>query len=296
MVGTTKEQKVMANSRWAILGAAGMLGQEFMTTVADRELVGLDRAEFDITDMDTIRGVLTGFDVVVNCAAWTAVDDAETHEEAALAINGTGPGNVAQVCSEMGATLVHISTDYVFDGEAYSPYSEDAATNPQSAYGRTKLAGELTVRKTLPNDHYIVRTAWLYGQYGPNFVKTMLNLEKSKDTISVVDDQIGQPTWANDLVKQIVKLVDAELPAGNYHGTSGGETSWFGLTRRIYELIGADPNRVLPTTTDQFPRPAPRPAYSVLGHGKWSAHNLNPIRQWENALEAAFAQGAFHAS
>jgi dTDP-4-dehydrorhamnose reductase len=282
--------------KWAVLGHAGMLGQDFMAALASRDLTGFDRAEFDITHLDSVRSVLTDFDVVVNCAAWTAVDDAEEKELAALAINGDGPKNVAIVCKEIGAKLVHISTDYVFSGDSTSPYSEDALVGPKSAYGRTKLAGEIAIRETLPLDHYIVRTAWLYGEHGPNFIKTMLNLEKVKETISVVDDQIGQPTWTKDLVSQIIEMVDAKVPGGTYHGTSSGQTSWFGLTQRIYELIESDPNRVLPTTTDAFPRPAPRPAYSVLGHEKWAAVGLTPIRNWNEALAAAFADGAFSAS
>jgi len=282
--------------KWAVLGHAGMLGQDFMAALASRDVTGFDRAEFDITDLDSVRSVLTDFDVVINCAAWTAVDDAEEKEVAALAINGDGPKNVAIVCKEIGAKLVHISTDYVFSGDATSPYAEDALVGPKSAYGRTKLAGEITIRETLPLDHYIVRTAWLYGEHGPNFIKTMLNLEKVKETISVVDDQIGQPTWTKDLVSQIIAMVDAKVPAGTYHGTSSGQTSWFGLTQRIYKLIKADPNRVLPTTTDAFPRPAPRPAYSVLGHTKWTAVGMAPIRNWDEALVAAFDDGAFSAS
>jgi dTDP-4-dehydrorhamnose reductase len=282
--------------KWAVLGHAGMLGQDFMSALADRDVSGFDRAEFDITDLDSVRSVLTDFDVVVNCAAWTAVDDAEEKEPAALAINGDGPKNVAIVCKEIGAKLVHISTDYVFSGDATSPYAEDALVGPKSAYGRTKLAGEIAIRETLPLDNYIVRTAWLYGEHGPNFIKTMLNLEKVKETISVVDDQIGQPTWTKDLVSQIIAMVDAKVPAGTYHGTSSRQTSWFGLTQRIYELIEANPNRVLPTTTDAFPRPAPRPAYSVLGHAKWTAVGMSPIRNWDEALTAAFADGVFSAS
>lgn len=282
--------------KWAVLGHAGMLGQDFMAALASQDVSGFDRAEFDITDLDSVRSVLTDFDVVVNCAAWTAVDDAEEKEPAALAINGDGPKNVAIVCKEIDAKLVHISTDYVFSGDATSPYAEDALVGPKSAYGRTKLAGEIAIRETLPLDHYIVRTAWLYGEHGPNFIKTMLNLEKVKETISVVDDQIGQPTWTKDLVSQIIEMVDAKVPAGTYHGTASGQTSWFGLTQRIYEAIEADPNRVLPTTTDAFPRPAPRPAYSVLGHDKWSAVGMSPIRNWDEALAAAFADGAFSAS
>ena len=146
-------------------------------------------------------------DVVINCAAWTAVDEAEEKEAAALAINGDGPKNVAKVCNDIGAKLVHISTDYVFSGDAKIPYCETAAVGPKSAYGRTKLAGELAVRQYLPNDHYLVRTAWLYGEHGPNFIKTMINLEKTKDTISVVDDQLGQPTWTKDLVAQIISYL-----------------------------------------------------------------------------------------
>ena len=282
--------------KWAVLGHAGMLGQDLMLGLSNRDVHGFDRAEFDITSLDSVRSVLSDFDVVVNCAAWTAVDDAEVNEVAAMAINGTGPANVSRVCNELGSKLVHISTDYVFSGDAKIPYSETEMTKPKSAYGRTKLAGELAVKENLPNDHFIVRTAWLYGRYGPNFIKTMINLEKTKDSISVVDDQIGQPTWTKDLTTQIISMIDAKAPSGTYHATSSGQTSWFGLTQRIFELLGADPKRVLPTDTAAFPRPAPRPAYSVLGHENWSKVGLNPIRNWNEALNAAFAEGAFNAS
>ena len=282
--------------KWAVLGHAGMLGQDLMSALSSREVTGFDRAEFDITEIDSVKSILSGFDVVVNCAAWTAVDDAEVNEAAALAINGDGPRNVAKVCNEIGAKLVQISTDYVFSGDATTPYAETAEVGPKSAYGRTKLAGEVAVRDYLPSDHYIVRTAWLYGEHGPNFIKTMINLEKSKDTISVVNDQVGQPTWTKDLASQVINLVDSEAAVGTYHATSSGQTTWFGLTQKIFELIGADPNRVLPTTTEAFPRPAPRPAYSVLGHGSWKAVGMNPIRVWDEALIAAFNDGAFRAS
>jgi dTDP-4-dehydrorhamnose reductase len=282
--------------KWAVLGRAGMLGQDLMLGLNDRDVLGFDRAEFDITNLESVRSILSDFDVVVNCAAWTAVDDAEVNEAAALAINGTGPANVARVCAEIRARLVHISTDYVFSGDADAPYAENEITKPKSAYGRTKLAGENAVREILPNEHYIVRTAWLYGQYGPNFIKTMINLEKTKDSISVVADQIGQPTWTKDLVTQIIAMIDAQIPSGTYHATSSGQTSWFGLTQRIFELLGADPNRVLPTDSAAFPRPAPRPAYSVLGHEKWAQVGLNPIRDWNDAITAAFAEGAFRAT
>ena len=282
--------------KWAVLGHAGMLGQDLMLGLRNRDVSGFDRSEFDISDLESVRHILSDFDVVVNCAAWTAVDEAEANEAAALAINGTGPANVARVCAELGSKLVQISTDYVFSGDAKIPYSESEITRPKSAYGRTKLAGELAVRENLPHGHYVVRTAWLYGQHGPNFVKTMINLEKTKDSISVVDDQIGQPTWTKDLTTQVISMIDSNAPSGTYHATSSGQTSWFGLTQRIFELLGADPKRVLPTDTSAFPRPAPRPAYSVLGHENWSQAGLNPIRNWNEALTAAFAEGAFHAS
>ena len=283
-------------TNWAVLGHAGMLGQDFMSALAPHQVTGFDRAEFDITNIDSVKSILSDFDVVINCAAWTAVDEAEEKEAAALAINGDGPKNVAKVCNYIGAKLVHISTDYVFSGEAKTPYAETAEVGPKSAYGRTKLVGELAVRQHLPNDHYLVRTAWLYGEHGPNFLKTMINLEKTKDTISVVNDQVGQPTWTKDLVSQVMAMISADVPSGTYHATSSGQTSWFGLTQRIFEMIGADPNRVLPTSTESFPRPAPRPAFSVLGHDKWKSVGMNPIRAWDEALAAAFDDGAFRAS
>jgi len=184
--------------------------------------------------------------------------------------------------------MVHISTDYVFAGTATQPYAEDSPLDPRSAYGRTKAAGEQQVRAILPNDSLILRTAWLYGAHGPNFVRTMMGLEATRDTLDVVDDQRGQPTWARDLATRVVTSVDADLASGTYHATSSGDTTWFELTRRIFVKLGADPERVRPTTTDAFPRPAPRPAYSVLGHQAWEAAGLSPLPHWSDALDAAW--------
>ncbi|MGW2650176.1 dTDP-4-dehydrorhamnose reductase [Streptomyces sp. NPDC001393] len=281
---------------WLITGATGMLGQDVLERLRrDGETaVGLARGGLDITDADAVRDAIDVHRprIVVNCAAWTAVDDAEAREADALRVNGDGPRHLAEACAKTGARLIQISTDYVLAGDATSPCPEDAPAAPRSAYGRTKLAGEQAVRAVLPDAGYVVRTAWLYGAGGGNFVDTMIDLESVKDTVDVVDDQRGQPTWTVDLADRLVRLGQAALaggaPAGVYHGTSGGETTWFGLAREIFRLLGADPGRVRPTTSTAFARPAPRPAYSVLGHEGWRRTGIGPIRPWREALEAAF--------
>jgi dTDP-4-dehydrorhamnose reductase len=275
-----------------VVGAAGMLGHDLLEVIAraGHEVVGVDLPEVDITSPASVDAVLERVrpGVVVNAAAYTAVDAAEEHEELALRVNGEGPGVLAAALARRPeGRLVHVSTDYVFSGTASVPYSEDAQPAPASAYGRTKLAGEVAVRSALAERSQVVRTAWLYGVHGSNFVKTMLDLESSRPEVHVVDDQRGQPTWSRDLAHQIVALAESGAPAGTYHGTSSGETTWFGLTREIYRLIGADPERVHPTTTDRFPRPAPRPAYSVLGHARWAEVGLPAMRDWREALAEA---------
>ncbi|MDC2956668.1 dTDP-4-dehydrorhamnose reductase [Streptomyces gilvifuscus] len=283
-------------STWLITGAGGMLGKDLMARLtADMEqVVGLARGDLDITDPDAVHETVAEHrpDVVVNCAAWTAVDDAETQEAEALRINGHGPRNLAAACAATGAKLLQVSTDYVFAGDAVSPYAEDAPTAPRSAYGRTKRAGEQAVLAALPHSGYVVRTAWLYGAGGGNFVRTMIKLESVKDTLDVVDDQRGQPTWTVDLADRLVRLGRSALngvaPAGIYHGTSTGETTWFDLAREIFLLLGADTERVRPTTSAAYLRPAPRPSYSVLGHDRWAAAGLEPIRGWREALCEAF--------
>lgn len=276
------------DGRWLVTGAGGMLGRDVVAALVGRDVTALTRSDVDVTDPAAVRAAVAGYDVVVNCAAWTAVDDAETHEDAAYAVNATGAANLARACAAGGSWLVHVSTDYVFAGDATSPYPEDAPVAPRSAYGRTKAAGEAAVRAALPDRSHVVRTAWLYGAHGPSFVRTMAALEASRDTVDVVDDQRGQPTWTGDLAARLVEAVDAAVPAGTYHGTASGETTWFGLARRVFELLGADPERVRPTTTDRFPRPAPRPAFSVLGHEAWRRVGLDPMRRWDDALLAAW--------
>ncbi len=280
-------------TRWLVTGAAGMLGQDLMTVLTESgaEVTGLDRSTLDITDRAaTERAVLdVRPDVVVNCAAWTAVDDAESHEAAAMAVNGDGAANLAAACAKVGARLMQPSTDYVFDGTGTRPYPEDHPTAPRSAYGRTKLAGEQAVLKLLPGSGYVLRTAWLYGAHGPNFIRTMIRLEASKDTVAVVDDQQGQPTWTVDVARQIVLLAQAgAAPPGIYHASSTGATTWMGLAREVFRLLGADQERVTPTSSAELARPAPRPAYSVLGHARWASAGLQPLPDWRTSVHASF--------
>jgi len=282
--------------RVLVIGCNGQLGSALMPVLArNRSLavLGIDYPDIDIADPHSIDLVFGGFDpdFVINCAAYTAVDDAETNEDAAMRINGLGPRYLADECRKSGTWMVHVSTDYVFDGSATSPYAEDETPSPASAYGRTKLAGDQAVQELLPASHYLIRTAWLYGLQGSNFVKTMLRLEKERDTVSVVTDQVGQPTYAADLATQIGLLLDRHPAPGTYHGTNSGEVSWFEFTREIFRLAGADPDRVLPTTSAEFVRPAPRPAYSVLGHDRWMQEGLPEMRPWREALEQAFEDG-----
>jgi len=282
-------------TRTLITGAAGMLGRDLQLALQGRDVTALGRADLDITDPDAVDAAVAGHDVVINSAAYTKVDDAETHESDAAAVNATGPRLLAEAAVRHGAKLVTISTDYVFDGNGTAPYAEDAPTDPLNAYGRTKAEGEAHVRRIAPDSSYIVRTAWIYGAHGPNFAATMLRLAQTHDTVSVVTDQVGQPTWTGDLAARIVELVDADAPAGIYHGTNSGQGSWYDFTKAIFAENGLDPDRVLPTDSAAFVRPAPRPAYSVLGHDAWSRAGLAPMRDWREALHAATAAGVFAA-
>ena len=277
--------------RLLVTGAGGMLGQDLLTALAGREVTALSRSDLDVTDLDAVRAAVAGHDVVVNAAAYTKVDDAESDEESAFAVNATAAGYLATATAEAGAILVQVSTDYVFDGTETTPYAEDAPLRPVSAYGRTKAEGERLVARQNPDRSYIVRTAWLYGAGGPNFAATMLKLAAQRDELSVVDDQIGQPTWTLELAHKIVELVDAGAPFGIYHGTSSGQGSWFDFARTVFANAGLDPERVQPTDSSSFQRPAPRPAYSVLGHEAWRSAGLAPMRDWRETLGDAMSQG-----
>lgn len=268
-------------TRWLVTGAAGMLGTDLVDLLRRRgaQVTALGRHDLDVTDEAQVTELVRDVDVVVNCAAWTAVDDAEAREDEAFVLNAVAPQLLARAARVAGARMVHISTDYVFAGTATRPHVESAPLAPRSAYGRTKAAGEWAVRAEAP-DHLIVRTAWLYGAHGSCFPKTMARLAAERDELAVVADQVGQPTWTADLADLVVRLVDAGAPAGTYHGTSSGEVSWHGFTQEIVRTLGRDPGMVGETTSEAFPRPAPRPAYSVLGHEALLLAGVDPIGHW----------------
>ena len=278
-------------SGWLVTGAAGQLGSDVVDVLHayGEEVAAYDRKGLDITDRVMVRATMAMVEpsIVVNCAAYTAVDAAETDEDRALEINAHGPAILAEECARTGARLLQVSTDYVFAGDAETPYDENTRPAPHSAYGRTKAAGEQAVL-TAGADAYVVRTAWLYGQVGSNFVKTMAHLATTRETVDVVDDQVGAPTWTLHLARALVALGIADVPPGIWHCTNAGEATWYVFARAIFAELGLDPARVQPTTSEQFVRPAPRPAYSVLATEKWQRAGLPELPHWRDALHEAF--------
>lgn len=286
--------------RWLVTGSSGKLGHDLVTVLTampDAEVVAPPRHALDITDRETVRGAVEACDVVVNCAAWTDVDGAEADEPDAFRVNAEGPANLAGACAKAGALLVHVSTDYVFAGNAAEPYRADAPVEPINAYGRTKAAGEAAIRETLPDLGYIVRTAWLYGERGPSFVASILRAAAERETLDVVNDATGQPTWSHPLACQIAALGCAALAGraapGIYHGTASGATTWHGLACAVFEKSGLDPDRIRPVTSANFARPARRPAYSVLDHSAWAHADLTPMSDWQDMLTDALRRPFF---
>jgi dTDP-4-dehydrorhamnose reductase len=279
-------------TRWLVTGAGGQLGSDVGNVLRGRqaEVVACDRRALDITHAEMVEEVLADAapTVVVNCAAYTAVDDAETDEPTATLVNGTGPDNLARWCASHRTRLIHVSTDYVFAGDADAPYEVDHRLDPRSAYGRSKAAGETAVLAA-GGDGHVVRTAWVYGAVGSNFVKTIARLATERETLSVVDDQRGSPTWSRHLAQALVALGDADVSPGVWHCTGAGDTTWYGFAVAIFEALGLDPARVTRTTTAAFPRPAPRPAYSVLSGEKWRRAGLPVLPDWRAALDEAVA-------
>ncbi len=260
-----------------VTGANGMLGQDLCPILEENnyKVIRTDIDNLDITDIGTVNKILSEQkpEIVIHCAAYTNVDKAEEDYETAHRINAVGTENIAKVCAANDITLVYISTDYVFDGQADKIYKPSDATNPLNNYGLTKLQGEEAVRRYCKK-YYIARTAWLYGIHGKNFVETMLSLA-DKPELKVVDDQVGCPTWTVELSNGIVKLLSGKA-YGTYHVCGGGKTSWYGFAKEIFSLANLSVN-LKPCTTDEFPRPAHRPAYSVMDNG-------GICRPWQEAL------------
>lgn len=271
--------------RVLITGAGGMLGQDLVAAVreAGHEVCPVTHAELDVTDRAAVDAQIarTRPAAVVNCAAWTDVDGAEAAPGDALAVNGAGAGNVARAAHAAGAWTIHISSDYVFDGAKREPYVESDPTNPLSAYGLSKLSGESEVAREAPDSHTVIRSSWLFGVHGRCFPSTILRLAAARDELSVVDDQRGAPTFTEHLARAIAQMADGELPRGIVHLAGQGSCSWFELASHIVELAGLG-CQVRPVSTAEMPRPAVRPAYSVLGTERDEMYELPP---WEQGVE-----------
>jgi len=270
-----------------VTGANGQLGQELVQqlTKHDVELFAYTKSELDICNLNAVINVVEEIQphVIINVAAYTKVDLAETNKELAFQVNAYGQRNLTVAAEKVGAKICYVSTDYVFDGNASEPYEEHALVNPIGVYGKSKYAGE-QLTQSLSTKFFIVRTAWVYGEYGPNFVKTMLRLAKERDELGVVSDQIGSPTYTVDLAEFIIELVQTEK-YGVYHCTNGGSCSWYEFAKAIFEESGIE-IKVNPLTTDQYPTPAKRPGYSVLSDTALKLNDFQPIRHWRDGLKA----------
>ena len=277
---------------WLITGGSGQLGIA-VSRELDKNGIAFDAwssKDLDITQSSNTSEAIEKLSpvVIINCAAWTDVDGAESYEIDASRVNSDGPENLAIAAKRCNSKLIHVSTDYVFSGDSQSPWQIADEINPQSAYGRTKAQGESRVLATYPENSFIVRTAWLYSPWGKNFAKSMTKLAlKGTGEVRVVDDQVGQPTSASDLAKQLVQLGLSTSPAGIYHGTNSGKATWFDFATEIFKLAGADVGRVTPVSSSEYPRPAKRPSYSVLSHDAWANTSVKPLRDWRIALAEA---------
>ncbi|MBU7008177.1 dTDP-4-dehydrorhamnose reductase [Phosphitispora fastidiosa] len=268
-----------------ITGSKGMLGHALANDLSKEHYVsGLDLPNLDISELGNLRKAVFSYelDLIINAAAYTDVDGCETNEDHAFIVNATGPRNLAVVANELNIPLVHISTDYIFDGTSAIPYKESDTPNPQSIYGKSKLLGEQLIRE-LCSKHYIIRTSWLYGEHGKNFVATILRLAQERDELGVVNDQTGSPTYTVDLAQAIAKII-TEPDYGTYHITNSGTCTWYEFTLEIFRQAGIRGGRVNPITTEELNRPAPRPVYSVLDNSKWLAIGGTPLRHYKEAL------------
>lgn len=286
------------SQRIVIIGAGGLVGTVLaaQATQRGRDVLALTSAQCDVTDPAAVERHIAADDAVINCAAYTKVDDAEREQDRAWEVNVTGAENVAHACARAGAGLVHISTDYVFNGDFGGaephPYEIDDETGPTGVYGRTKLAGEFAVLSAMPDAH-VVRTSWIFsGGQGGDFVATMRRLAAGDGTVDVVADQVGSPTYRGDLAGALLEVAEGAISESILHAANGGETSRFEQARAVFELLGADPDRVRPVDTGRHPRPAPRPPYSALSGRRSAEAGLTPLRPWRDALAAALADDA----
>ena len=277
---------------WLIMGVSGQLGIA-VSQELDKHGIAFEAwssKDLDITQSSIVSEAIqkNSPTVIINCAAWTDVDGAESHEVDASRVNSDGPENLATAAKLSNSKLIHVSTDYVFSGESQKPWQIEDEINPQSAYGRTKALGESRVLASHPENSFVVRTAWLYSRWGKNFAKTMTKLAlKGDGEVRVVNDQVGQPTSASDLAKQLVELGLSTSSAGIYHGTNSGQATWFEFAQEIFKLAAADVGRVIPVASSEYPRPAKRPSYSVLSHDAWAGTSVKPMRDWRIALADA---------
>ena len=268
----------------AIVGAKGMLGTDLSLLLKNRSPFLLDIDEIDITCENSVSEIFGKIrpTIIINCAAYTNVEGAEEETEKAFKINHVGPKNLTSYAKKTGTLLCHISTDYVFDGKKDSSYKEDDPTSPTGVYGKSKLAGEKEVRKL--DKFYIIRTSWLYGKNGKNFISTISNIAKTRPEIKVVNDQFGSPTYTVDLSKRIVEIIDTKLSYGIYHATNSGQATWFELAEKALEIQGIE-TKVIPVTTDQYPTKVVRPKYSVLSNEKTIQAGIAPMPSWQDALK-----------
>ncbi len=273
--------------RWLVAGGSGMLGRDAVSMLRTRgfSVSSPSRAELDITDPDSCRRAASGVDVVLNCAGWTAVDAAEEAEDRAFAVNALGPAHLTRAARLAGGRMVHVSTDYVFNGRAHEPYREDTPVSPCSAYGRTKAAGEWAVRAEQA-DHLLVRTAWLYGEHGHCFPKAIA-ARAAEGSLQVVDDQWGQPTWTVDLVDLVIRLVERQAPAGTYHATASGSTTWWEFAQEVVRAAEHDATEVHAVPSESYPLRAVRPAYTVLDHSALRRLGIAPIGDWRQRWRSA---------
>ena len=279
----------MSSHPIVVTGAAGQLGRDVVIALgtAGRDAVALERADLDVTDRDAVHRTLSelGPAAVINCGAYTAVDACETNEDTAFAVNEAGVRHLAEACRSVGAHLVHVSTDYVFDGELDRPYREDDETGPRSVYGRSKLAGEVAAAEVLGDDVTIVRTSWVCGEHGNNMVKLVRRLAEGGTDLAFVSDQVGHPTFTADLAPALVTLADDRV-GGVFHLTNDGAVSWYEFVADVLEASGHDRSMVRPITTAELdpPRPAPRPANSVLDNVRWRELGHEPLRDYRAPL------------